>query len=106
MPKSYAKSSLNVNSRFKKKIKVKCGCEDLCLVFVSRTPKKSSQEILGGEGGCGFFKWVDDEGVQKQDVMPESNRHTKQRQMMELIQMVVVLLGAILFMLVLVVYKI
>nr|KAJ0220333.1 hypothetical protein LSAT_V11C200077230 [Lactuca sativa] len=107
MPTSSTKSSSNVNSRFKKKIEVKCWCEDLCNVFVSRTPKNPGKKFWGcpnykEEGGCGFFRCVVDEEVQKQDMMPESNRITEQRQMKE----VFVLLGAILFMLVLVVYKI
>ncbi|CAH1432768.1 unnamed protein product [Lactuca virosa] len=111
MPTSSAKSSSNSHSRFKKKIEVKCWCEDLCPVFVSRTPENPGKKFWGcpiykGEGGCGFFRWVDDEGIQKQDMMPESNCITEQRQMMALMQMVVVLLGAILFILVLVLCKI
>nr|KAJ0198741.1 hypothetical protein LSAT_V11C600305370 [Lactuca sativa] len=80
MPTSFAKSSLSVNSRFKKKIEVKCWCEDLCYVFVSCTPENPGKKFWG----CPNYK----------------------RQMMTLMQIVVVLLGAILFMLVLVVYKI
>ncbi|XP_052624416.1 uncharacterized protein LOC128132205 [Lactuca sativa] len=47
MPTSSVKSSSNVNSRFKKKIKVKCWCEDLCLVFVSRTPENLVKKFWG-----------------------------------------------------------
>ncbi|XP_023764918.1 uncharacterized protein LOC111913452 [Lactuca sativa] len=111
MPTSSAKSSSNVNSRIKKKIKVKCWCEDLCPMFFSGTPENPGKKFWGcpnykGEGGCGFFRWIDNEEVQKQDMMPESNRITEQQQMMALMQMVVVLLGGTLLMLVLVVYKI
>nr|KAJ0218107.1 hypothetical protein LSAT_V11C300144070 [Lactuca sativa] len=106
MPTSSAKSSSNSHSRFNKKIEVKCWCEDLCPVFVSRTPENPGNKFLGGEGGCGFFRWVDDEGIQKQDMILESNRITEQRQMMALMHMVVVLLEAILFILVLVLCKI
>nr|KAJ0217021.1 hypothetical protein LSAT_V11C300120280 [Lactuca sativa] len=89
MPTSSAKSSSNVNSRFKKKIEVKCWCEDLCPVFVSCSPENPGKKFwwcpnYKQEGGCGFFRWVDDKGVQKQDMMPESNWITEQRQMMTL----------------------
>nr|KAJ0196759.1 hypothetical protein LSAT_V11C700376250 [Lactuca sativa] len=60
MPTSSAKSISNVNSRFKKKIDVKCWCEDLCPAFVSRTPKSPRKKFWG----CPNYK-VDDEGVQK-----------------------------------------
>nr|KAJ0213008.1 hypothetical protein LSAT_V11C400201890 [Lactuca sativa] len=47
MPTSSAKSSSNSHSRFKKKIEVKCWCEDLCLVFVSRTPENPGKKFWG-----------------------------------------------------------
>ncbi|CAH1426733.1 unnamed protein product [Lactuca virosa] len=54
MPTSSAKSSSNVNSRFKKKIEVKCWCEDLCPVFVSRTPENPGKKFWGGKEVVGF----------------------------------------------------
>nr|KAJ0215509.1 hypothetical protein LSAT_V11C300112740 [Lactuca sativa] len=47
MSTSSTKSSSNVNSRFKKKIEVKCWCEDLCHVFVSYTLENPSKKFWG-----------------------------------------------------------
>nr|KAJ0225249.1 hypothetical protein LSAT_V11C100000570 [Lactuca sativa] len=111
MPTFSTKSSSNVNSRNKKKVDVKCRCEDVLPVFVSCTLDNPCNIFWGFpnykvEGGCGFFKWVDNQGVQKLDMMAESNEFTEQGKVTALMQMVFVLLVSILCMFVLVVYKI
>nr|KAJ0203783.1 hypothetical protein LSAT_V11C500267490 [Lactuca sativa] len=78
---SHPRYSLTQNANIFCKIKLECE-------FTIQEEDRSE-----GKGGCRFFRWVDNEGVQKQDMMPESNRLTEQRQIMELMQMVVVLLA-------------
>nr|KAJ0189752.1 hypothetical protein LSAT_V11C800444390 [Lactuca sativa] len=67
MSTSSAKSSFQGGPTLRKKRIVRCGCGDVCKVFVARTPENYGKKFYGcpnykvEEDDCGFFKWYNEE---------------------------------------------
>ncbi|CAI9281010.1 unnamed protein product [Lactuca saligna] len=97
------KAGWSNTSRRKNKEITRCSCGDICLIFVSRTSENSGRK--DEDGGCGHFKWVDEEEEEFRAFKKQSNLQHSNIESVMLLKLIVGLLVSILVCLVVVVIK-
>ncbi|KAL7614362.1 hypothetical protein Lser_V15G07116 [Lactuca serriola] len=111
MTTSKSNSSWSGTSRRKNREIIRCSCGDICPIYVSRTPENPGRKFRGcpnyqdEDGGCGHFKWVDEEEDEFRAFKKQLNLQHKDIESVMLLKLIVGLLVSILVCLVAVVIK-
>ncbi|KAL7590948.1 hypothetical protein Lser_V15G32566 [Lactuca serriola] len=112
MTTSKSNSSWSGTSRRKNREIIRCSCGDICPIYVSCTPENPGRKFRGcpnyqdEDGGCGHFKWVDEEEDEFRTFKKQLNLQHKDIESVMLLKLIVGLLVSILVCLVVVVIKI